>query len=290
MKKVALIGLGRHGKNILKEISNLGINLVVVFHNKDAENEKWLIENFPLSSFTYNIEDIVNDPTIEAVIIATPMSTHVSIANMFSISNKRVFIEKPLSNSSKLAKDLYESFSNNNTQFMVGHVFLYHNCFLKLKELLKDKSISEVKAVKTSRNPELPHSSKELFLDSFIHELSIFVGLFGLPKDVSYDKESIQLVVNYSDFNIASKIINMSKDEKIRKFEFITNQETYVWQNDDLIELSTGNILAKPDRPTLQKEFNIFLNEYDKWSDVIKENNKISLYLVESLEEVYNRI
>ncbi len=192
MKKAALIGVGNWGKNILRELTNLGCDVIVVLHGRDPEKEARLKENYPGASFTYSAENILEDQSIEHVVIATPTPTHYDLARSFLESGKKVFVEKPVTDSARTASLLVGLAEERTAQFMVGHIFLYHPCFIALKGMLKVPEVTGVFITKTSRSTERPHSSKGLFLDSFIHEVSILLKLFGTPAGTSYEKVTIR--------------------------------------------------------------------------------------------------
>ena len=92
--KVALVGLGRQGKNILRTLVELGHVVIPVLHTKDLEREKWLTENYPSVSYTYDVSSVLKDANVTHVCIATPVETHAEIAKQYLRAGKAVFVEK----------------------------------------------------------------------------------------------------------------------------------------------------------------------------------------------------
>ena len=286
MKKVALIGLGKWGTNILRELVSLGNNVVVLLHNKDETKEEWIIRNYPDVSFTYQISDLKDDESIEVVFVATPMSTHYEVCTDFLVSNKRIYVEKPITNSLDTAQKLLESMKI--LDFMVGLIFLYHECFKHLLNIAKNEKVVEVIATKTLRTTSDPTSSKDLFLDTFIHEMSILIKLFGEPIQAIYNKDTKKLEVDFKDTKASVVLLEQNQQEKIRKFEFVAHDGKYLWNNDELFD-KNGDLMCKPEVSTLKSELSIFLNEYSVNKDYIDSNNKIAVTCVGVLEEIYNR-
>ena len=101
MKNVALVGLGRWGKNILRELVNLHTEVTVLLNTPNTEKEQWLRENYPSVAYTYSKEDIIENPDITHVCVATPMGTHFDVAKDFIVAGKKVFLEKPITIESK---------------------------------------------------------------------------------------------------------------------------------------------------------------------------------------------
>ena len=184
-----------------------------------------------------------------------------------------------------------------------------------MREELKKQGVTSVSATKTSRSADKPNASKQLFLDSFIHEVSILLKLFGAPKKASYyqasegreselslpserrekrfkprlyqEKENT-LVLEFSEFTASATIVKPQQDEKMRRFDFITKENGYVWHNDELFEKGSDHPICKPSQSALSKELDIFLNRYQEWEKEIKPNNHIAADSVSILEKLWS--
>src|SRR5574343_403947 len=98
MKNIALVGLGKWGTNILRELNNLDCEVLVLLYSQNTEKENLINDNYPKCGFTYNLKDIDSN-NIQTVFIATPMSTHFELGEHFLNVGKRVYVEKPITNS-----------------------------------------------------------------------------------------------------------------------------------------------------------------------------------------------
>ena len=93
-------------------------------------------ELYPEIEVTSNYEDIINDPDIKAVAIATPVNTHYPLAKACLNSGKHTFIEKPLASTTLECEELIDLANKNSLSLMVGHVFIYSPPVIKIKEII----------------------------------------------------------------------------------------------------------------------------------------------------------
>ncbi len=115
--KLALIGYGYWGPNFLRIAQNSENALLVSVCDINQAKYRHVTDKYPNVTFTDNIENIVNDKTIDGVIICTPVSTHFNLARKILASGKHVLCEKPLSDNykncillSKVASETTESY------------------------------------------------------------------------------------------------------------------------------------------------------------------------------------
>ena len=121
--KIALIGCGNWGKNIARNLLELG-SLACIYDPESSQAKEFMDKNkLPELS----LEEILLDKDIKGVIIASPAQTHKEIAIEAIENNKDVLIEKPLCLSLKDAKAISEHAIKKNSILMVGHLLNYHN-------------------------------------------------------------------------------------------------------------------------------------------------------------------
>ena len=125
MKRIAVIGIGRWGKNLIREFSKFAIISKCV-HQGNLENMKWLDTNYPEISSTTNIADVLDDPKIDAIVIATPINTHYKIIKNALESGKNVFVEKPMTQTTSEADNLIKIAKRKNLSLFVGYIFMYN--------------------------------------------------------------------------------------------------------------------------------------------------------------------
>ena len=135
--RIAVIGVGKWGKNLLKEASALA-DVTWAVHGGSPETEQFLKENYPAVKSTSNLKEVLDDPGVEAVIIATPIETHRYIASQALKSGKHVFLEKPAGKTTAELEELVILAKEKNLQLAVGYEFPHHPAAKKIKELLSE--------------------------------------------------------------------------------------------------------------------------------------------------------
>jgi predicted dehydrogenase len=176
---IALIGAGRWGKNLLAEFSHIAHVQAVVTRNSPV-----------------HLDDVLQDPQIQAVVIATPIASHFDIAKQALQAGKHVFLEKPGTDSEKLLSELYNLANKNNLILSVGYVFLHHPAFEELDRIHRSDAIVELQTTwrKTGTFTE------PIGLSLLCHDLSIALRLFGMPTQI----ETIASTPVISDCDIIS--------------------------------------------------------------------------------------
>ena len=172
--KLSIIGCGRWGINHVKTAYGLlGKDLAMVFDaNPSAKNK--VTEISPEIPFTTNSNDVINDTSINAVVIATPAETHFSLAKKCLENGKHVLVEKPITLQTNDAKELIAIAQKNGLWLMVGHILLYHRAVITLKELVKSGKIGTLQYIYSNRLNLGAIRSEENILWSFApHDISI---------------------------------------------------------------------------------------------------------------------
>ena len=176
----AVVGCGKWGMNHVKTAySLLGENLRYACDAFDSAKER--VEAVGKIPFTKNLQNILDDKSINAVIIATPAETHYQVARQCLERGKHVLIEKPITLFSSEAEDLLalskrseDPDSSGNLKIMVGHILLFHPAILKIKEDLDAGKLGNLQYVYSNRLNLGTIRSEENILWSFApHDISI---------------------------------------------------------------------------------------------------------------------
>ncbi len=171
---LGIIGAGRWGINHVRTANQLlGKNLKFVCDFNPAASEKiaGISSEIP---FTTKIEDILDNPEINAVIIATPAETHYDVAKKALMKDKNVLVEKPITLISTHARELVEIAERKDKKLMVGHVLLYHPAVRKIKEIIDDNKIGRLQYIYSNRLNLGSIRTEENILWSFApHDISV---------------------------------------------------------------------------------------------------------------------
>src|ERR1700741_936552 len=144
MIRIGLCGLGYWGKNLFRTLSgNPNIQLAAVADAK-AEIRDKLATSHPHLKLYADAMDLIADPDIDAVVIATPVSFHYAQARAALDGGKHVMVEKPMCTTSAEADDLIARAERAGLTLMADHTFLFHPAVLKLGELVHSGALGQI--------------------------------------------------------------------------------------------------------------------------------------------------
>lgn len=180
---VGIVGLGRWGKNHLRVFSELGLAKATC--DVDAR-----IERLPDSSAIPHFNDInafLDSGLFQAVVIATPDDTHFELAKLALEAGKHVLVEKPFCSNYAHAITLSTIAKANNRVFMVGHLLHFHPAIIKLKALVKEGLIGELRYATINRlNLSEFRQTSDVLWDLAPHDFSLLLSLVNdLPSHVN---------------------------------------------------------------------------------------------------------
>ena len=175
---VAVIGCGIWGKNVVRNFYNL--NALHTVCDLDEENRKNLKELYPDVNFTGNSDEVLSNPEIDAVAVVTPSHTHYKIVKKAIECGKHVYVEKPISTVSEEARDLTELAVKNNMVLMVGHLLMYHPVVNRLKMLIEEGALGDIRYVQSDRlNINYFKNDRSVMWDLAPHDVSMTSYILG---------------------------------------------------------------------------------------------------------------
>lgn len=175
---VAVIGCGIWGKNVVRNFYNL--NALHTVCDLDEENRRNLKEIYPDVNFTDNADEVLANPEIDAVAVVTPSHTHYRIVKKAIEAGKHVYVEKPISTVSQEAKDLTDLAIKNNMVLMVGHLLMYHPVVNRLKMLIEEGALGEIRYVQSDRlNINYFKNDRSVMWDLAPHDVSMTGYILG---------------------------------------------------------------------------------------------------------------
>ena len=174
MVNIGIIGIGRWGKNLLRNFDSVA-NVDWVCHTGTTENREWLTDNYPEVSVTTNPSELLSQGEIDAVAIATPIDTHATLAHQAFKAGLDTFIEKPLATDHEQTAALQRLASEKGCRLLVGYIFVYHPLMQPIFELANEESISQVQF----SWEKFGAFREDLLLDLVCHPVSILHQVFG---------------------------------------------------------------------------------------------------------------
>ncbi len=269
MTRIGIIGIGKWGKNLVREFSKIS-NIPICVSKGNSQNIKWLKENYPTIKHSKKYSKILQDKSIDAVIISTPIKTHFKFAYEALLSGKHVFIEKTISEKTSDGKKLLKLAKDKNLVIFVGYEFLYHPIFQKIKNIKNTEKILRLKCEWS----KLGSFDENIFNDLISHFLTISIELFGMPKKMNiFEQTSVLTKCDIATLELEFKnkikvsiYVNRVANLKRRAITIITKKNLYIWENDELVKFRDGKYskIKTKNITSLENESKQFLNEIKK--------------------------
>lgn len=173
---VGVIGCGYWGPNLIRNlVENRRCESVTICDSK-PENLARAAQRFPHLRCVNSVQELLSDRHVEAVLIATPVSTHHVIAKACLQAGRHTFVEKPLAATTAEAEDLIREAESAGVALMVGHTFEYSPPVIKIKEIIDSGSLGEIYYVSAIRvNLGLHQKDVSVVWDLAPHDLSMLL-------------------------------------------------------------------------------------------------------------------
>jgi predicted dehydrogenase len=171
---IAVVGLGYWGPNLARNLQERPHARLAAVCDLSAERLERIGRRYPAARCYESLEMLLDDPEIEAVAVATPVSTHHRIASAALNAGKHVFVEKPLAASSKEGHELAEIAELEGLVLMPGHTFLYSPPVRTVRALIDSGELGEIYFISSSRvNLGLHQADTSVLWDLGPHDFSI---------------------------------------------------------------------------------------------------------------------
>ncbi len=174
MIKIGVIGYGYWGPNLVRNFMEAQGSTVVAVCDQRSERLVQLQTRFPTIKTMSNCAPMFQDPEIDAIVIATPVSSHFELAMAALEADKHVLVEKPLAANSEQANRLVEEAARRKKVLMVDHTFVYTSAVRKIRELITANALGDIYYYDAVRvNLGLFQHDVNVIWDLAIHDLSI---------------------------------------------------------------------------------------------------------------------
>ncbi len=226
--KVAVVGYGYWGQNLLRNFCELEEAEVVLVCDFDSRALGRVKKRYPSIEVTSSYAQVLADPRVEAVVLATPVSTHYPFAKQALQARKHVLVEKPLAQTSAQVMDLIELAESVGKVLMVDHTFLYTAAVRRMKALVDSGEIGQILYFDSVRiSLGLVQSDTNVVWDLAPHDFSIMdyllerepvaISATGV-KHLNTPYENIAYVTAQFDGNLIAHFhVNWLAPVKVRK-------------------------------------------------------------------------
>ena len=180
---IAVVGAGYWGPNLIRNFASLPECRLAAVCDLDAGRLAAVAQKHPGVRTTTRLEDVLADPEIAAVAIATPAESHRSVAEACLAAGKHVYVEKPLAASGRDAEAIVDAAEVAGRVLMTGHLFLYDTAVAQLITLAQAGAIGKLRyahGVRTSM-AGTARLDTNIIWDALVHDAYILPALFGRP-------------------------------------------------------------------------------------------------------------
>ncbi len=193
---IALVGCGDWGKNIARTLAGLeALGAIVDPTSTGLEKE------LRVPDLTF--DQCLKDPSISAVVIATPTPTHFDLAHRALTAGKHILVEKPLATETRQVRTLLKLAKKNHRILMVGHLLIYHPAFQKIAEWVDSGKIGDVLQIQTYRmNLGKVHLHESVTWDLGPHDLSMVFALMKGSKLKKFSAHGKAHITPHHDTNV----------------------------------------------------------------------------------------
>ena len=171
---IGVIGYGYWGPNLVRNFATGESSRVIGVADLSAANLAKCRRLHPDVVATHDLRDLLQDPRVDAVVVATPVHTHYELALAALRAGKHVLVEKPFTETSDQALRLIDEAGRRGLTLMVDHTFLYTPAVQKIRQLITEDAIGDVYYYNSTRaSLGLFQSDINVIWDLAVHDLSI---------------------------------------------------------------------------------------------------------------------
>ena len=300
MLRIGVIGYGYWGPNIVRNFSAANGSEVKMVCDMNQQTLKKVKKAYPQINVTDNIDELIKNPEVDAIAIATPVFTHHDLAKKALEEGKSVFLEKPFTYTVAEAEDLVELAAKKNLKLMVDHTFLYTGSVRKIRQLIDDGVLGNLYYFDSVRvNLGLFQHDVNVVWDLAPHDISIMDYIIGeKPHAVvatgvghfNRGLEDIAYLTFYYDHNIIAHInVNWLSPVKVRTTLIGGEKKMLVWNDlepDEKIKIYDKGVKVK----TKEGQYNLLVDyrSGDMWAPKVEQTEALKLMAEKFVDYVKN--
>ncbi len=228
MISVGVVGYGYWGPNLVRNFYESPHSRVIWACDGNPDRLSKVKDRYPTIDVTSDFQKLISDPSIDAIVIATPVSSHYPLAIESLRAGKHVLLEKPLTETSEQAITLIEEASKRNLILMVDHTFVYTGAVQKIRDLVINDGLGDIYYFDSVRvNLGLFQHDVNVIWDLAVHDLSIMDYVLPIrPNAVSAtgvshlsgEPENIAYITLFFDSQLLAHVhVNWLAPVKVRR-------------------------------------------------------------------------
>jgi predicted dehydrogenase len=247
MINVAVAGVGGWGKNLVRNYSQIPDCRLKYICDVDEKKLAQLQPQLPGTTTTTRFEDLLADPDLQGIVIATPATTHYGLCKAALEAGKDVYVEKPFALYSVEARELLQLSEQRGRILMVGHLLLYHPIIDRIKQMIDANELGDIYYIYNQRvNLGVVRGDENALWSFAPHDISVILHLLGAePTDVaargqSYLQPGIEDVVflslNFGQRSMAHVHVSWLDPHKVRKLTIVGSKKMVVFDDNESTE------------------------------------------------------
>ena len=287
---VAVVGCGYWGPNLVRNFISLPDCHVGRVCDTDSSRLTHMKRLYPGVEPTERIDDIVNDPEIDAVAIATPVRFHFEMGEKSLKAGKHTFIEKPMAASVAESRELNALAERNRLTLMVGHTFIYSPPVRKIREIIRSGELGDIFYISSQRlNLGLFQKDINVAWDLAPHDIAIILYVLDeIPVSVNCQgkahfttgiEDVTNMTLHLSNGGFSTIQSSWLDPNKVRKMTFVGKNKMLVY--DDLEPIEKIKIYDKrveiPPHYDTFAEFHYAYHYGDMYSPYIKQSEPLKM-------------
>lgn len=300
MLRIGVIGYGYWGPNIVRNFSTAVGSQVTMVCDMNPQPLKKVKKAFPHIRVTTDCDELIKDPEVDAVAIATPVFTHYELAKKTLGEGKSIFVEKPFTYTVAEGEKLIEMAEKKNLKIMVDHTFLYTDAVRRIKLLIEDNVLGDLYYFDSIRvNLGLFQHDVNVVWDLAPHDISIMDYLIGeRPQAVvatgaehfGRKLEDIAYLTFYYSHNVIAHIsVNWLSPVKVRTTLIGGQKKMLVWNDlapDEKIKIYDKGVQVS----TKEGQYSLLVDyrSGDMWVPKIEQTEALRLMAEKFVDYVAN--
>jgi predicted dehydrogenase len=294
---VGVVGCGYWGPNLVRNFRQSPECNLKVLCDASESRLNHMRRLYPDLGTTTKFEDLLNDSEIDAVVIATPVRFHYTMAKAALSAGKHVFIEKPMARTEAEAAELVSMAEQQGLILMIGHTFLFSPAVRRMKEIISAGDIGEVQYIAARRlNLGLFQKDINVAWDLAPHDISILLHLLDeLPQSVSCQGSShvtkgiedvTMMHLNFRKNRCAFIHNSWLDPKKVRQMTVVGSQRMIVYDDTEPLEklkIYDARVEVPPHYDTFA-EFTYSYHYGDSYVPYVKQDEPLKLECQHFLE------
>ncbi len=206
--KIGIIGVGGWGKNHSRVLHDFGVLTSIC--DMDKIKAKNMATRYNVNHYG-SIDDMIDTESLDACLVCTPTKTHYPVATKLMEKGINVFVEKPLSYSSKECEEMIQIAKKNKISLTCGYIERFNPAVQEVKKILSDNVYGELLMIEFHRENRMPLHIKDvgIIYDTSVHDIDTAIYLFGSKPNVVFARAG-KIFHSFEDFS--NIILGFGKD------------------------------------------------------------------------------